>query len=797
MQTLKTILFSIAAILIFGSVITAQSVSIKVKQKDQTPLAGASVLLTYLGDSTKTGEIADQNGSANFDKIKQGIYQVKVSFIGFQTIEKTIQVKSGKQSYEYELSEDAITLGEVSVVVRRPIIRQQDDKMIIDPEPLAGISTNTLEILESTPGLFVDQDGSIFLSTASPATVFINGREQKMSSQDIANILRSLPPGSIRHIEVIRSPSAKYSASSSGGIVNIILKKGVKIGQFGSANAGINQGKYPNSVLGFSLNNMNSKSSTYLNMNFNQNDILEDLNSTRVLENKTTIQQWADTRRKSNMAFLGYGISSDLNEKFQISYDGRLNGSLPSSFSNNLNFMNNPENLNLSQTINNVENKSKFLSIQQDFGLVYKIDTLGSEWDTKLSYSLIDNNLSQNYNRDQSFPSSFLVLGDGTNKQQRHYMQFRSDFLYAFRNKITFETGVNLNWQEYKSNSDFFVEFDNNRYSDPTRTQTYQYKEIISAAYVQASFPLPGKLILKSGLRMEHSMMNGKQSIPQDTSFLVNRADWFPYVYLSRDLFKIAGFKLQSFLIYRKTIKRPDYNNLNPYTNYIDEYLYETGNPALKPQFADNFEANISLDDMPIFAVGRTFTKNIFSNVVYQDKTHSNIAVRTFDNLGKNTETYFRAMAGIPPVNRYFFMFGTQYNLNEYDGFYQDQPLKYERGSWRFFTFHSLRLFKETRITMSGFMMTKGQMGFYELDTFGQLNFGLNQTFFDKKLNVSLSARDVLRTMGVVFNINQGGIYSEGERYSDNQRYGINVRYNFGINNKQEKRNPMRFDMEE
>jgi hypothetical protein len=247
-------------------------------------------------------------------------------------------------------------------------------------------------------------------------------------------------------------------------------------------------------------------------------------------------------------------------------------------------------------------------------------------------------------------------------------------------------------------------------------------------------------------------------------------------------------------MIYRRTITRPGYQSLNPYINYIDQFLYEVGNPGLKPQFADNFEVNISLDDMPIFALGRSYTRDIFSGVVYQDPVNENIAVRTYDNLGQSRETYFRAIAGIPPGGIYFFAFGAQYNLNEYDGIYEGEPLSFSRGSWRLFTFHMLRLSKTTRFTMSGFMMTRGQMNFYELNTFGQLNLGLNQTFLNSRLTVSLSARDVLRTMVTEFELNQGSIQTNGSRYMDNQRFGISVRYNFGIPQRQERQNMFRFE---
>ena len=93
------------------------------------------------------------------------------------------------------------------------------------------------------------------------------------------------------------------------------------------------------------------------------------------------------------------------------------------------------------------------------------------------------------------------------------------------------------------------------------------------------------------------------------------------------------------------------------------------------------------------------------------------------------------------------------------------------------------------RITLNGLIVTKGQMNFYELDTFGQLNLGLKQTFFNNKLSIIFSARDILRSMK-----NQGSISAYGDRYSDNRRFGINIVYNFGIPDRHEKENKFIFD---
>ena len=88
-------------------------------------------------------------------------------------------------------------------------------------------------------------------------------------------------------------------------------------------------------------------------------------------------------------------------------------------------------------------------------------------------------------------------------------------------------------------------------------------------------------------------------------------------------------------------------------------------------------------------------------------------------------------------------------------------------------------------------------MNLYEMDTFGQINLGLNQTFLDKKLSITLSARDLFHTMANSFRLNQGNIYTYGDRYSDNRRFGINILFSFGIPERDDKSKEMSFDIGE
>jgi hypothetical protein len=194
----------------------------------------------------------------------------------------------------------------------------------------------------------------------------------------------------------------------------------------------------------------------------------------------------------------------------------------------------------------------------------------------------------------------------------------------------------------------------------------------------------------------------------------------------------------------------------------------------------------VSVNEQPILAIGFNDTKDIFSQVVYQVDSNKNVAFRTYDNLGSNKETYFRAVGAIPPGKKYFFVAGVQYNHNFYNGEYENEPLTFKRGSWSLFTYHSYRIRPNTQLSLNGFIRLNGQLQFYELGSFGSLNFNVSQQFFKKKLTVTASITDMFYTNWNTFFLKQGSLEADGFRQADTRRVGLNLRYNFGIRRKEE-----------
>ncbi|MFZ4104630.1 MAG: outer membrane beta-barrel protein, partial [Sediminibacterium sp.] len=757
---------------------------LSVVDKKTQPIAFANITIQMIDSTTPKNLVADSNGVANITLEPGKLYKIKTSAVGYQTDNRTIKFEK-LNSVKIELKEMNDQLKEVVVTSTKPLIRQEDDKSVVDPEPLAAASTNAYETMEKIPGIFIDQDGNIYLNGLSPAGIQINGRELRMSATDMATLLKSLPPSSIQKIELVRTPSAKYDASGGGGVVNIVLKKGVKIGLNGSVNTGMNQGVYGNQFIGLTLNNTTDKYNSYLNTQFNQNDGYSIVNTDRFLSIDTVLKQTAKTLSPNKSAYIGFGLGRNWTDRFELNYDARVSGQ---SFINSTNNESILEKIsakkNLSAIASLVENDGSNFNFNQSVRSKLKLDSLGGEWTIDFSYNFIQSNTDQIYNN-SFFAGGLASKGSGNFTNDRDFLTYQTDYKKK-RFDITIEAGLKSSILSFRNKANYQKDQNGIIVKDAFRTSAYNFKEQINAGYLQGSKTW-GAVVLKVGTRVEQTIMQGEQKIPSDTSFSLNRTDAFPYVFLSRKLFKIAGYEMRGYLVYRKTISRPSYEFLNPFPRYIDPFLYESGNPSLKPQFTSNYEANISVDDKPIFAFGVNETKDIFTNVLYQSPTNNQVAYRTYDNLGKSRETYFRGIAVIPPGKAFFAVVGAQLNHNVYNGIYEQKPIVFDKATWTFFTFQSLKLDKLSTFTINGFWRTNGQQQFYELDNFGQLNSSLNRQFLNKKLTVTLSMNDIFFTNKNTFTLKQGSIYAVGFRENDTRRFGINIRYNFGVKPKEQK----------
>ncbi len=746
--------------------------------EEKKVIFGANISLKNQKDTTQLIYLSSDTLGSILAKISPNTtYLLRATSIGYSPFVAVIKFQ--KESYVFFMKEQNAALDEIVVRAKKPLIEQEDDKMIVDAEQLAASSINGFEVLKKTPSILVENNGNVYLSGTSAATIYINGREQKMSSADLASMLKSLPARAIQKIEIIRIPSAKYDASNAGGAVNIILKKGLKIGTTGSVDLGLNQGRYGDQTFGLSLNNNTDNRSTYFSVNHGISKGYDYISNTRTLPESSFLLN-SNTINTGHSTYLGYGIGIELKKNLTLNYDGNLSFRPNKSSIDNDNNQYDTQQKSLFQSIDNIAKNNKDFSINQSVSTNFKLDTLGSELTTDFSYRHLNGSSNQNYQSIFNIPKTSILSYTNDLNTQNNLFIGKIDFKFKNKNKLIIETGMKGTYQYFKSDISYLHSTGTQNVID-LQNNNYTYKENIFAGYAMLSKTIK-KFGVKGGFRVENTNMAGHQIVPKDTVFDISRTDFFPYFHLSYPVFKIKGIELKAFLIARRSITRPSYDLLNPSIQPLSQFLYQTGNPSLKPQFTQTYEANITIANYPILAVGQRNSSDIFGGVVYQDANNQNVTYKTYDNLGTNKETYIRLILGIPPGEKYFFFLGGQYSNNQYQGLYENQPLTYNRSSWFLFNYHQYNLDNLTTITLYGHLILKGQKDLVEFSNIGDVHFDINRYFLDRKLQVSLYVNDIFYTNPYNYSLNQGSINATGYQSTDSRRVGVSFKYSFGIN---------------
>ena len=168
------------------------------------------------------------------------------------------------------------------------------------------------------------------------------------------------------------------------------------------------------------------------------------------------------------------------------------------------------------------------------------------------------------------------VLGFGNSLNERKVLTAQSDLKLKFKKNYTLETGIKGSWLDFDSETKYFNKTTTATTPDVARTNTYIYKENINAGYLQLSKGIKD-IIIKAGTRLENTNMEGRQIIPKDTSFKIDRTDLFPYIYISKKVMTIAGYELRAYLVYRRTILRPVYEQLNPFAKICRPVSFRSG----------------------------------------------------------------------------------------------------------------------------------------------------------------------------------------------------------------------------
>jgi len=605
-------------------------------------------VLALKKDSIVGGSLVRSNGDFAIDKLPFGMYRVKISFIGYKTLEK--QVSITPQKYEQDLGNlrleiDAAQLATVEITeVRNTMALGIDRRTYNVDKDLTSQGGTGLDVMRNIPGLTVDADGGVKLRNASP-TIFVDGRPTTLT-------LEQIPAEQIERIEVITNPSAKYDASTTGGILNVVLKKNTKPGYNGAVNAGIGTNTRYN--VGGNINVKEGKVNVFTSYNLNVNRF--DVEGFTDRENFSS-EQLVSGFRQDNVAtsgrqfqFVRFGADYQISNRNLLTVSQNFGGG---NFDNNerqsfSTFDGNRQSVSTGTQFNEQANFWRNSSTQVIFR--HNAPKAGKEWTTDLTYNRSRNGTDALYSLNSLNPAGDTLPGmprlqknDGGGQNQ--VVTFQFDYVDPLTEKTKLEWGLRSNYRQNSSDLDVRIKQGAADFlPDTSLTNYFVVDDIINAAYINMSSSYR-KWNYQAGLRFEQTyfvadITNKGQNfsyIYPDGLDNLGKA-LFPSVFLSRKYGENREFQAN----FSRKVNRPGFFQMMPFIMFADAQSFRIGNPALAPEFFNIAEINYS----QIFKKGNYLgslyfrqTQDVITNYVYVLPTDSSILVSSFIN-GNNQYSY-------------------------------------------------------------------------------------------------------------------------------------------------------------
>lgn len=574
------------------------------ESKSKQPIPYSTVTMKHLKDSLFfSGGIADSSGFFKIEKLKPGPYLLSVSFIGFTSYQDTIFLNPKNPILDIGmifLGSDATDLNEVTITEERDDFRLEIDKKVFYVEKNAIVQGGSaLDALKQVPTVNVDIDGKISLRGSENLTVFINGKPSGLTAQNRDQILQQIPASNIDRIELITNPSAKYDAEGMSGIINIITKKNLPQGRYGSINVGV--GTFHKYNASFSYSFRNEKWTFTNTLGFRANRYLNNGYVTRrnffdSIPPYST-NQYSEGFRWNTSPTLTGNIDYEINKKnslslsYMFSYD---NGSDEDSI--RYDFLDSADWLTRIY-YRNTKEKSQGFNVDASLTYNHKFPKNNRELTVMQSNTYIiddeEGNFIQNeYTLYNELDTGFLAGLSNNYIYDRSLISITQlDYVHPFAKNFKFETGAKVNIRRFDNNfiADTFNYAENRLIVDSAKSNRFIYLEDVNAVYGTISGQIKN-FGFQAGLRVEQTNIWGDQEVG-NLSFTKNYVNFFPSVFLTYTFKKIHELQLS----YTRRINRPWSGQLNPYPEYTDPLNLRTGNPDLNPENIDAVELTYSL----------------------------------------------------------------------------------------------------------------------------------------------------------------------------------------------------------
>ncbi|WP_026729247.1 TonB-dependent receptor domain-containing protein [Flavobacterium denitrificans] len=756
----------------------AQS-TLKLKGKiasETKSLEWAEVSISTLEGKIIDGTMAKEDGSFEIN-LKTGSYKIKISLLGFTDYEKEIALEKDTDLGTIVLKENETKLVEVVVQSKKKTIEQKTDRLVYNLENnVNNVGGDALSAINTAPGVVV-QNNTINILGKGTSRVMIDGRIIELTGEELNNFLKSISASDIKNIEIISNPPAKYEAEGTGGLINIIMKKGARDSWKNTITASYDQNKYGIYTLrdNFFYNKNKFRFSASVNgkTGYKNVDEVSDVYFEDGLSNLN-----ARTKIKNESLSGKLALDYDFSEKTTIGFQ-ILNDRTNPDFQTDI-------------IVNkyNTQNELQYYIINNSFAdrgsknqtynahLITKLDPKNRKLSFDVDY----------FNYNSKFDREFIAnnyLADGTfvdvnqsgrniSNQDIDNLSFKADMEHPLET-LNLSYGAKASFTNSTSDVLYYDTITGTPILDPSQSNRFKYTENNQAIYINGDKKINEKWNLQLGLRLENTQTNGfSETLNQET--INNYLKLFPTVFASYKKNENNSFSLN----YGKRINRPRFDLLNPFRIYISSNSYSEGNPFLKPSFSDNFEFAHSYKEI--------LRTSVFVNVItdgygilFTSNPETSTQIITRDNYFKSLnygigENYSASFAKWWQSENSVYFLGAKTEFIKDINATPANSLQID-----FSTNNTFVLGKTTKLQIDFSYTTPYKSGLYEIGYASSFDIGLKQDLFNKTMQIAFLANDIFNTSylknftSVVNGVKQ--VYSNNE---SNRFVRLSVVYNFG-----------------
>ncbi|WP_281322619.1 TonB-dependent receptor domain-containing protein [Flavobacterium aestivum] len=588
-----------------------------INKTTNTPVPYASVVVKD-ADKVINGVVADDNGNFSIKNLELKKYTLEVEFIGYKKYTTSFELNTAKKtsSMNILLEEEATQLQSVDIVKEHSLIEQKTDRKVINVgKDLLSAGATAAEIMNNIPSVSVDpQTNAVSLRGNSNVRVFVDG---KPSTVDASQLLQQIPSTSIKQIELITNPSAKYNPEGMSGIINIVLNKNAKIGFNGSINSGVTFGETPKTNSSFDMNYRNGKINMYGNYGLTTGKHHNYGNVQSFEPNEENYQDF-NLNNDNNAHLAKVGLDYYLNDTNTISIYTTQNIDNGSGNSRVTVDFTNPSRTDLLQTFD-----SKTDNYTQTYNLDYKkkFKKEGHTLEFEGNYS----NSKDTENTVYNVPS----INDVNNKGENVLLNL--DYTNPLTETIKLEAGLETRIENTKN--------DFHEYSANSTNSNFNYERKIYSAYTTFSKQWK-KWNAQVGARFEKytadalfQKLNEADGTFNDDLFTVYPSGFLNYTPNDNDSFNLS---------ISKRVDRPSIDQVNPIRQWSTPQITSEGNPDLYPQFTNSIELNYTR---------KTKIGSITSGVFYRQINDE--ITRTLTENPNDTEKLILSYANLGDNNAY------------------------------------------------------------------------------------------------------------------------------------------------